>query len=60
MAAASDPRPTLFKSDDFVYDMENDWLGSGTFGEVYRCCLRDSGQRVALKVLSTPRRLKPK
>ncbi|XP_062508424.1 receptor-interacting serine/threonine-protein kinase 2-like [Corticium candelabrum] len=28
MAAASDPRPTLFKSDDFVYDMENDWLGS--------------------------------
>ena len=60
MAAASDPRPTLFRSDDFVYDTGNDWLGSGTFGEVYRCRLRGSGQLVAIKILSTPRRLKPR
>ena len=43
MAAASNRKPTLFWSDDFVYDTENDWLGSGTFGEVYRGRLRDSG-----------------
>ena len=51
-------QPSLFWSNDLEYNKDKDFLGAGGFGEVYKCVLRDSGQQVAIKVLSTPTRLK--
>ena len=49
---------TVFRADNFEYDRDGDWLGSGAFGDVYKCCLKNSGQQVAIKVLVTPKTLK--
>ena len=56
MSTAS--QPILFQLDNFEYDRQNDWLGAGTFGNVFRCRLKDSGKQVAVKMLSSQRRLK--
>ena len=51
-------QPRLFKINDFEYNEGDDIIGSGTFGCVFRCRLKASGETVALKVLSVPQRLK--
>ena len=50
--------PRLFYAADLQYDIDDDWLGAGAFGEVFRCRLPPSGEVVAVKVLNSPRRLK--
>ena len=45
-------RPTLFGKDAFVYDKMEDFVGAGVLGRVYRARIRDSGEIVALKMLS--------
>ena len=53
-------QPRLFFRSELQYDRESegDFLGSGAFGEVYRCRLAASGEVAAVKVLNSPRRLK--
>ncbi|XP_062508433.1 dual specificity protein kinase shkC-like [Corticium candelabrum] len=53
------PPPALYKADDFQYDATSDFIGSGSFGIVYRCRLKDrySDKQVALKIISAPKRL---
>ena len=47
------PSQKLFSRDDFVYDehSEEDYLGCGSFAEVYKASMRSTGQVVAAKVL---------
>ncbi|XP_062512047.1 probable serine/threonine-protein kinase DDB_G0271682 isoform X2 [Corticium candelabrum] len=53
-----DDQPRILKRHEIVYDEEDDYLGSGRFGVVYRCCLTNSSEVVAVKVLATPHRLR--
>ena len=50
----------VFRRNCFEYSEDEDLLGSGSFGSVYRCRLTTSLETstVALKVLSLPQRLK--
>ena len=50
--------PRLFSSSDLHYHVDDDFLGSGAFGEVYRCRLPVTGEVVAVKILYSPRRLR--
>lgn len=54
----ADDQPRLFQLDSFAYNEEDDFLGSGAFGSVFRCRLTTTGEIVALKKLYTPQRLK--
>jgi serine/threonine protein kinase len=49
-----------FPAADLQYNTDDDWIGAGAFGDVYRCRLPTvaSENVVAVKVISSPRRLK--
>ncbi|XP_062500996.1 probable serine/threonine-protein kinase drkD isoform X1 [Corticium candelabrum] len=55
---------TTFRRDELIYNNDVDMIGSGGFGIVYRCQLRNSqsnsSEIVALKVLATPYKLRQK
>ena len=53
-----DDKPTIFQKETFIYNNEDDFVGAGEFGEVFRTELTNSGEIVALKLLNTPQRLK--
>lgn len=48
----------IFGRDELIYNDDDDMIGSGGFGVVYRCKIQSSSEVVALKVLTTPYKLK--
>lgn len=41
---------SIFPRASLDYDEDDDYLGGGAFGNVFRCRLRGSGELVAVKV----------
>eukprot|EP00118_Oscarella_pearsei_P019493 m.207755 g.207755 ORF g.207755 m.207755 type:complete len:461 (+) comp39697_c1_seq16:2214-3596(+) len=50
--------PKLFRRDELEYDETDDFIGSGEFGSVFRAKRKDTDELVALKLLTTPQRLR--
>ena len=50
----------LFQKDSLDVDIEgdDDFLGAGSFGSVYRCRLKETSEIVALKIINAPPRLR--